>query len=547
MGDRMHIGLLAVSNFLVCVLSFYIFTKFTSENKEQIEKQNEGHDSNETFNTMHWCFGQQSKICRFQSLCYQPVEDQFVYMIESAQSASLKEVKTTFHTLSFSSVTELDLFSFVPVFIRGNISSFSVRWLDGDVILFKRFKPDNIMHVLHDDVIPLYHTIKFLGNRNSKLLFMDNHSQGPYDQLYRLFFDVKFKPTATSQDFLCFKGAFIGVSSVSKWYQYGYHGNVQGPVINEELSSFHLQSVTSSILKKLRSSTDTGHQYAQDYLVLFSRTDTRKILNEKDLISALELSTKMKILVISDDDISEIVHTVRASRGIIGMHGASLILGLFLKPGSILIELFPYAVNPANYTPYQTLAGIPGMSIIYRSWRNIERERSVSHPEYPPEVGGIGHLPEEIQAEIMKQEEVPPHSCCNDPSWLFHINQDTLVDVQKVANITSEALITSQQQKPVGTQTFYMEPSVVKNLHCSCEADILSLNWEHPWNLVYMENDGLQYRLGIQNRKTKKYNVFIVNVESYKIEKDIDCNDSFDIWVNAEINGIQGSIRYIEC
>lgn len=540
----MNIGLLAVSNILVCVLSIYIFTKFTSENTEPTEKQNISHDSNETFNTMHWCFGQQSKMCHFQSLCYQTIEDQFVYMTDLA---SLNEVKSTFHSLSFSSVNELDVFSFVPVFMHRNISLPNVRWLDGDVILFKRFKPDNIMHVLHDDVIPLYHTIKFLGNRNLKLLFMDNYSQGPYDQLYRLFFDVKYKPTAPKQDFLCFKNAFIGVSYVSKWYQYGYHGNVQGPVINEELSSFHLQSVASSILKKLKSFTDTIYQCNQDYLVLFSRTDTRKILNEKEFISTLELITKMKILVIRDDDISEIVHTLRASRGIIGMHGASLVLGSFLKPGSILIELFPYAVNPENYTPYQTLAGIPGMSIIYHSWRNTDKDRSVSHPEYPPEEGGIRHLPEEIQAEIMDQDEVPLHSCCNDPSWLFHINQDTIVDVEKVANITQEALIMSQQLMHVGPQTFSMEPSVVRNLHCSCVGDTLSLNWEHPWNLDYMQNDGVQYRLGIQSRKTKKYNVYIVSVNSYEIARDIDCDYSFDVWVNAEINGIHGALKYIEC
>lgn len=99
----------------------------------------------------------------------------------------------------------------------------------------------------------------------------------------------------------------------------------------------------------------------------------------------------------------------------------------------------------------------------------------------------------------------------------------------------------------VGPQTFSMEPSVVRNLHCSCVGDTLSLNWEHPWNLDYMQKDGVQYRLGIQSRKTKKYNVFIVSVNSYEIARDIDCDYSFDVWVNAEINGIHGTLKYIEC
>lgn len=31
------------------------------------------------------------------------------------------------------------------------------------VHLFKRFKPDNIMHVLHDDLLPLFHTLNEVG------------------------------------------------------------------------------------------------------------------------------------------------------------------------------------------------------------------------------------------------------------------------------------------------------------------------------------------------------------------------------------------------
>lgn len=88
---------------------------------------------------------------------------------------SLKEVKLIFYFLLFLFVSELDVFSFVFVFMYRNIFLFNVRWLDGDVILFKRFKFDNIMYVLYDDVIFFYYIIKFLGNRNFKLLFIDNY------------------------------------------------------------------------------------------------------------------------------------------------------------------------------------------------------------------------------------------------------------------------------------------------------------------------------------------------------------------------------------
>lgn len=88
---------------------------------------------------------------------------------------SLKEVKLIFYFLLFLFVIELDVFLFVFVFMYWNIFLFNVCWLDGDVILFKRFKFDNFMYVLYDDVIFFYYIIKFLGNRNFKLLFMDNY------------------------------------------------------------------------------------------------------------------------------------------------------------------------------------------------------------------------------------------------------------------------------------------------------------------------------------------------------------------------------------
>lgn len=140
----MHCGILAVSNIVVCVLSIYIYSKFTLEDMKLLGKEWISNNSNESMLTMHWCFGQQSKICHFQSLCYYPFEDQFVYMIDSS---AINEVKSSFHSLSFSSVNELDVFSFVPVFLHQNSTRLNIRWIHGNVILFKRFKPDNLMHV----------------------------------------------------------------------------------------------------------------------------------------------------------------------------------------------------------------------------------------------------------------------------------------------------------------------------------------------------------------------------------------------------------------
>jgi protein O-mannose beta-1,4-N-acetylglucosaminyltransferase len=41
-------------------------------------------------------------------------------------------------------------------------------------------------------------------------------------------------------------------------------------------------------------------------------------------------------------------------------------MGIFMPPGSVLIELYPYAVPSDNYTPYRTMARLPGMDLVYR-------------------------------------------------------------------------------------------------------------------------------------------------------------------------------------
>ena len=140
------------------------------------------------------------------------------------------------------------------------------------------------------------------------------------------------------------------------------------------------------------------------------------------------------------------------------------------------------------------------------------------------------------------------HSCCSDPSFLFHINQDTIVDVEKVSEITLDALTESQQKDKTDRKSVsFMEPSVVKQLHCSCIDNKLSLSWERPWNIDFVNDDVIHYKIGIQSRMLKTYKVYVVNGYSYTLEDEIDCFDTYDIWINAETNGIQGVVKYIEC
>ncbi|KCV69136.1 hypothetical protein H696_04551 [Fonticula alba] len=106
-------------------------------------------------------------------------------------------------------------------------------------------------------------------------------------------------------------------------------------------------------------------------------------------------------------------------------------------PGGV-IELFPFGVQPENYTPYMHECRIAGC--IYRAWANSDRRASVPHPKRAPLKGGIVHLPPAEQRNIEQATAVPPHICCSDPTWLYKIYQDTIVDQTRVAAIAREIL-----------------------------------------------------------------------------------------------------------
>ena len=123
-----------------------------------------------------------------------------------------------------------------------------------------------------------------------------------------------------------------------------------------------------------------------------------------DTLNCINMS-QVKVMTIDLDtyDLPDIISVVRSSAGLIGVHGSLLAVAMFLPQGSILVELFPYAVNPDHYTPYKTLCHVPGMMIAYRSWANGKRIDSLPHPDWLPEFGGMHHLPLKEQTKIIMQ------------------------------------------------------------------------------------------------------------------------------------------------
>ena len=334
-----------------------------------------------------------------------------------------------------------------------------VNIVNEQAFVLMRFLPYNLMHVIHDDLIGLYFQLKHFASPNSQLsndlpfsfnnhlVFVDGHGEGTYGDLYKLFTNHSLLTKHRLQGLTCFRDAVVGNSKVATWYQYGFHGP-QGPIPNKRVNGLMVREFAEFIRYRL-GLPGFDEDSANDCIVIFTRHGNRKILNldSLKLRLAMEFALPIRELSIESNSFDEQVRMLSHARVVIGMHGALMTMIMFLRPGSVVIELFPFAVPSENYTPYRTLANLPGMGLSYRPWENKFEENSIAYPDRDPGMGGLTHLSSEDQKKVMNNKRVEPHSCCSDPNWLYRIYQDTKVDLTELIQLVHDAMGDSSRQE----------------------------------------------------------------------------------------------------
>ncbi|CAL1544866.1 unnamed protein product [Lymnaea stagnalis] len=527
-----------------------------------------------SYGTSAWCqlnsFGTRS--CRFHNLCYKVKEDDFIFLKgdKSVINMSPKDDNADFSevfAINLSTVPDHNAHMFSMVTIPAeSLHKFSIAKIDKVAVIMSRFKPDNIMHVLHDDIIPLFDTLYYLNPQHLgkkfdvALVFSDNHDNKDFSQIYSTlssFPPITLRKLNYSSDVICFSDVYVGLAGSTLWYQYGFF-EPQGP----------LPVNGSDVLLKVRRSANylAEHFHTKcllcnsgNYLVILSRKDNRLILNEGELIMAMAKATKLKVMSVSLEthSLGEIISIIKYSRGIIGMHGSLLSLVIFLQPGSVVLELFPFAINASKYTPFKTFCELPGSGIVYRSWTNPYKQKSVAHPEWPPEMGGIHHLPDNVQDKIVHEQVVNDHLCCEDASWLYHIYQDTEVDLNAVISITVDAFAVSEKNtirsEQKSNSKFLLAPGPVKNLACkqntTTNVYIYELSWQLPWNLEFLDHKHLESHLVFQESgDNETTDVILQNDQvSYSIQS-LDRDAEYNVWVKVVIDhNVGGPFTYTAC
>lgn len=513
-----------------------------------------------------WCFGSHhtNRMCYFHNLCYLPHVDEFVFLHGNHSTyIGTPENRYDPALLDLSSVKDhnTQYFNFMDadaVKMQSLVTDAMV--IEQTSLIFRRFHPDNLMHVLHDDVLPLFYTISTLpfaesSTSNSllpfdlQLVFVEGWDPGPFEDIYDMFSSVKplYKNDMLSADYpTCFREAYVGISKYTTWYQYGFV-EPQGPVFDIAITADDIRRFCHFLRVKLNITEVPSSD--DRIIVLLSRRYNRLILNEIDLTFALAQNFHQKVVTVAMEthSLQDMIYLVSKSSILLGMHGSLLTLAMFLPQGSTIVELFPYAINPVHYTPYKTLANLRGMDVNYLAWRNMDITKTVPHPERSWDEGGIVHLPEEQQQKIMSSHEVPLHLCCRNAEWLYRIYQDTVVDVDSIISLLRNNDVRSSSHFLSESQgnSKQLCPSYVRNITCTADNLVhglpsLQMSWKPPANIRFINFAEVQYEVWIQEEGEDDYTAWMLTQYQYTFTAGIQPDTNYNVWIRCIVDGVIG-------
>lgn len=460
--------------------------------------------------------------CRFRNLCYKADTKEFVLIV--GHNSVVSGVPSDRFRPALADVSSINdhnryYFNYVQVLTQSFHQmrhQYDLIYMREDTIIFGRFKPDNLMHLLHDDIFPLYATMKQLtvmhDVQQMRIFFFDEWND-TFDtptiqyakSIYHKLIPAKSFLTGnqlSKNQLVCFRNAHVGVNKETTWYDYGFREPQRAlPAHGQEVM---LRKTVDAIIDDL----GLGDRDCDvRRVILISRRINRLILNEVQLLKIISIHSNYELPVVSlrlegFTNFTDLVRSIRCAKVLIGVHGSGLVLSAFLPHDAALIEIFPFAINADHYTPYKTLCQL--LAIKYSSWTNRERENSVTHADFPASLGGINHLPPNKIKEITSASEVKRHLCCSNPEWLFRIYQDTIVDVDSFSPVFASVWHevnqrTVNQRKRRGVDA---APGAVMLPVCRRNGTDAEIAWTEPWNLDMIG-------LTVEDRQTIKYEVVV--------------------------------------
>ena len=185
-----------------------------------------------------WCSGSNhtQRLCRFSNICYFPEHESFGFLhSEHSIISGVPRDRFSPALLDMSSVEDHNTQYFNYVDLPSNVLQhyIDIKITSQPTLAFNRFNADNLMHVFHDDLLPVFSTLQMINGSSAadlrpfdvQLLFMEGWQPGPYSDLYQQFtmHELLYKSDLTNTNTVtCFKDAYVGLKKDTTWYQYGF-------------------------------------------------------------------------------------------------------------------------------------------------------------------------------------------------------------------------------------------------------------------------------------------------------------------------------------
>lgn len=514
-----------------------------------------------------WCHSGSAgeKLCRFRNICYDPRFQEFQFIVSKESIIFGIQNVEQWKNIDLSTVIDHNAFKMkVSLMSAANkVKKRMVHFQDAPTFIIHRFKPDNIMHVIHDDLIPLFFTIESVLDKTAidakqfLLAFADGTNISELDKWYNHYSKTPVLKLPFVNDTICFSNAFVGLHKATLWFNYGFK-KLPGPYINKYFSVNGIKNFVQFSFNVWKSKPISACSLESKCVkvVVLNRARSRRILNLNTLLKAIEEAhhkayqgyyLDIVTIDLAEHDPSFILSELRQATLLVGMHGAGMIMSLFLPPMSAIVELFPYAINPDGVSFLKALfQQHDTYPLHYEFWQNKNIGDSVPGTHSDPLMGRISHLSEDEQNKIMSMTEVPTVKCCHNPAYLYYMYHDTYVQDNIVDPVFNALLKTKTYLKDTLLMSKHIFPALPPYVNCSFLGKELLVEWGEVSNSL--ENQNLWYQITLLNDEMIKV-VNVTNGSSRKLSMKLSQPiQSVTLWFQP-FNGKYkpGNIKHETC